>query len=323
MSTPLFILSGPTASGKTGFAIEYCSQYNLKHPESPFEIISCDSLTVYESFNIGSAKPTITEQKSVKHHLLSIQPIEQRFDAAQFVLKVEQILEELKARNAKAMIVGGTGFYLKAFLFGMWDAPPKNEHFRKNLETFTDAEISVQLLERFPHWPFKFSKNDRYRMIRVLELSQTPEGLKSFLEQEDDQPKTCIRSNLHFLWIDREENELKDRIRQRTQIMLKQGLIEEVKTILELCPEAPGLESVGYREVVDYFKGIKPEGRKLREGLLGLEDEITLSTIQLVKKQRTFFRGQIQKHLLSQCRLFQLPAEEAILSQYLDEACMS
>jgi tRNA dimethylallyltransferase len=336
---PVLILSGPTACGKTKLAVDFAVEYKIRRQHAgdltpePIEIISADSLTVYEGFEIGGAMPTFEERRGIPHHLLGTQNPMVRFDAAKFVAKSERLLQEIHGRGARALIVGGTGFYLKALLFGMWDGPPKNESFRERFKNHSLEELATELElktaqnivslpketgeeedlppENFSHssknWPYSFSRNDRYRMIRALEMLEFSGISPISQEKHLSEP----RAGFSFLWMDRDDQELHERIDQRTKQMIEGGLLDEVKRLRTKDPTAPGLESVGYREAISYLDGIPPEGRKLRPGILGLEDEITLATRQLVKKQRTFFRGQFLSHEKLEAKSYLFPLDES------------
>ena len=285
MNTPMIstpILTGPTAAGKTSYALELADRFEL-------EIINADSLLVYRGFDIGTAKPSLSELSRVPHHLIDIREPEESYTAAEFVRDVERILQELHSQNRRALIVGGTPFYLKALTFGLWDAPPTNLEFRKSVEDASSSDLFEQLESLDPAHALKIGPADRYRIIRALEILQFSGKKPSELEA---QAKTRAPDPRFPLWVlDRDPAELESRIHQRTQTMLEQGLIDEVRLLREEHPAARALSSVGYAQVVDYLENRPPSGRKLRPGIPGLSDEIELATRQLVKAQRTFFKG--------------------------------
>jgi tRNA dimethylallyltransferase len=261
------ILTGCTASGKTSLAIELAVRYGR------VEIINADSLLVYKKMNIGTAKPTAAELAQIPHHLIDLQTPDQNFTAGEFFRAAESMIQEIQDRGNRPLIVGGTGFYLKSLLFGLWDAPSQDASFRKSLDAF-------------------IGQADRYRLVRALELiyltGQTPSELQAQLPAVPDP-----RFNLWIL--DREPTELDRRIKLRTGEMIQNGLIEEVAQLQAEFPESRALLAVGYAQTVDFLAGKKPAGRKLPPGLPGLQDEIELATRQLVKSQRTWFRGQMAR----------------------------
>lgn len=280
------ILTGPTATGKTGLAIEFAERHGA------IEVINADSLLVYRGMDIGTAKPDKAEQKKIPHHLIDIRDPHEAFTAGDFHREAMASIDEIHKRGKRALIVGGTGFYLKTLLYGLWPAPKSDPALRQRLEQETNEELYQKLEKRDPESALRIGRNDRYRLIRaheMIELSgMTPTEMQAQTPKEPD-PR-------FELWVlDRSNDELYARIEKRTHQMIEQGLIDEVKTLQERYKdqELPrALSSVGYRETQDYLAGIPPLGRKIAAGLTGLQSEISLSTRQLVKSQRTWFRGE-------------------------------
>jgi tRNA dimethylallyltransferase len=280
------ILTGPTATGKTGLAIELAEQ------NGSVEIINADSLLVYRGMDIGTAKPLPAELEKVRHHLIDVRDPHEAFTAGDFHREATQAINEIHARGKRALIVGGTGFYLKTLLYGLWPAPKSDPALRQRLEQETNEELYLRLEKRDSESALRIGRNDRYRLIRAHEMIElsgiTPTEMQAQTPKEPD-PR-------FELWVlDRANDELYARIEMRTEQMIEQGLIDEVKSLQaryagQELPRA--LSSVGYRETQDYLAGILPEGRKIAPGLQGLKSEISLSTRQLVKSQRTWFRGE-------------------------------
>lgn len=279
------ILTGPTASGKSALAM------TLARERGDIELINADSIQVYRKFDIGSAKPSKEEMAQVPHHLIDIIDPQTRFTAGDFVKAVKETITEIRSRDKIPLIVGGTGFYLKALLYGMWDAPPTQPEIRARLEKEETQALYQKLATLDPELLAKLSNNDRYRIIRALEIIESTGTLPSQLEKQSNQTPDPAFT---LLIIDREQNEILARIERRTHAMLGAGLIDEVRALMKATPDAPALRSVGYSQVVDYLSGIMPSGRKVSEGEKGLAEEISLATRQLVKRQRTWFRGQTE-----------------------------
>jgi len=280
------ILTGPTATGKTGLALE------LAEKHGSIEIINADSLLVYRGMDIGTAKPSHEELKRVPHHLIDIRDPHEAFTAGDFHREATRAIDEIHARGKRALIVGGTGFYLKTLLYGLWPAPKSDPALRAQLENEQNADLYTRLEKRDPESALRIGGNDRYRLIRALEMIEL--SGKSPSEMQAQAPKD---PDPRFeLWVlDRSMEELARRIDERTSAMLQQGLIDEVKSLSSRYEhqEFPrALSSVGYKETRDFLAGKPPEGRKIAPGLPGLESEIALSTRQLVKSQRTWFRGE-------------------------------
>ncbi len=304
-SKKIGILTGVTASGKTALALAAAEWHGL-------EVINADSLLVYRGFDIGTAKPSPQELARVPHHLVSHVDPSERYDAARFMREVEAALAEITARGRRALIVGGTGFYLKALLHGLWDAPATNAAFRAEIAALPDSELFAQLRARDPVTAARVGPNDRYRLVRALEvLEKGGETVDAHRERESRTPDPRFE-----LWItDRTPSEMEARAEARARLMLEAGLVTEVRTLLQRHGEAcPALKAVGYAQVVDFLAGRKPEGRRMREGEAGLLDEIVLATRQLMKKQRTWFRGQ---HPYG--RWFLLPTAEGELHRAIED----
>lgn len=283
--SPIIILAGPTATGKTQLALDLSS---ILSPKFQLEIINADSLSFYRNFNIGAAKPTAEQILKTKHHLLDIADPHQRYTAADFLKDVEKTLEEILITNAIPIIVGGSGFYLKALLFGLWKAPPANSKIRESLSNSSNDQLYDNLIQIDSENAVRIGKNDRYRLIRAIEIFQTQSHSREALQK--GMPKFA---NPRFeLWaVDRADEELSEMVSLRTQSMLNNGMIEETKIIREKFPNAQGLQSIGYSQVCRYLDQLEPPGRKIRSGLDGLRDEIELATRQLIRKQRMWLKN--------------------------------
>ncbi|MBU6376036.1 MAG: tRNA (adenosine(37)-N6)-dimethylallyltransferase MiaA [Bdellovibrionales bacterium] len=299
------ILTGPTAAGKTAYALDQASRLGL-------EIINADSLIVYKGFDLGTAKPTSDELSRVPHHLVNIREPEEPYTAAEFVRDVKEVLSELEQRKKRALIVGGTPFYIKALTFGLWEAPPTNLQYRETLKDLPTPKLYETLLRLDPQHAKKIGKADRYRMVRALEILEFSETKPSKLEAEAQ----SRAPNPQFpLWvIDRPADDLESRIQNRTNQMIRQGLLEEAQKLRMTHPGTRALSSVGYAQALDYLDQKTPDGRKPRAGLAGLADEIALATRQLVKAQRTFFKG------MSHAQWFLFEQDRPKLDQIVDQA---
>ena len=283
MGSPVVLLTGPTATGKSSIAFEFA------RTRPKLEIINADSLLFYRGANIGTAKPSRSELETVPHHLIDLRDPGERLSAAEFRTLALNAVQEIESRGRRALVVGGSGFFLKALRHGIWDAPPSDPKVRASLEILSTAALFKELEIADAPSAQKIGPNDRYRLVRALEIvhlsGKRPSDLRA---QENPQPDPRFP-----LWvIDREDFELDRRIEARTEAMLEAGLIEEYEFLARNHGETFVLESVGYFQVGQFLMGIPPAGRKLRPGLPGLRDEIQLSTRQLVKSQRTWFKRQ-------------------------------
>ena len=287
-ATPLtLILTGPTAVGKSSIAIDFALQFK-KDTGTGLEIVNADSVCFYREFNIGSAKPSAEELSQVPHHLIDIAAPLENYHAGQFLKDCTNVLSQIHARGNRALIVGGSGFYLKALRLGLWEAPPTSTEFRASLEPKTNESLLSEIEKIDPIYAKKIGGQDRYRLIRSLEIhslsGKTPTELEAEMPSEPNPD--------YQLWvIDREKETMNVRRRQRIQKMLKQGLIDEVKELRKKYPNSKTLHAVGYQQVLDHLDGIQPSGRKVTEDLKGLANEIELAHRQLAKQQRTWFKN--------------------------------
>lgn len=309
------VLTGPTATGKTELAHALADR--LRAQGITLELINGDSLLFYRSLDIGTAKPTADERARYTYHGLDTHALgDPPLTAAEFAATTRRTLDGIHARGARALVVGGSGFYLKALLHGVWDAPPTDLKLRARLETETTAALHARLAALDAKSADRIGFGDRYRLIRALEICElsgsTPTELQARMPQADPRFVPFV--------IDRPQAELDARIRARTQAMLDQGLLDEVRTLRPQAPDSRAWKAVGYREACAFLDGVAPSGRKPKPGLEGLAQEIELATRQLVKSQRTWFRGQLrdpdqkalQPHLLDPDRERLLGALEAL-----------
>ena len=277
------ILTGPTATGKTDIALEIARRL-----PNQIEIINADSMLVYRGMNIGTAKPKRAELEVCPHHLIDIRDPDQPFTAGEFVREARAALVDIRSNGRQALIVGGAGFYLKALLYGLWDAPAADPVLRARLEHETLETLWSRVDRRDPKSAARIGRTDRYRLVRALELIELTGRTPTELEAE----RPCIPDPEFKLWvIDRATPELEDRIRLRADQMLNQGLLAEVEGLYTRYPDARALGAVGYAESVAFLEQRAPSGRKIAPGISGLRAEIELGTRQLVKRQRTWFRS--------------------------------
>ncbi len=313
VSKKSLIITGPTASGKTSLALSLATDPKY---QNSIEIINADSLLIYREMNIGTAKPTQAELERVPHHLVDIRDPSEDFTAGDFVRLAHHAIQEIQSRGKRALIIGGTGFYLKALVKGIWNAPPTDAALRERLEKEDNSTLFARLEISDPKTARRIGQNDRYRLIRSLEIIELSGTTPSALEESHQSQATQSAHTeypVKLMIIDRSEG-LSERIKLRSRQMLEMGLIEEVNMLRSKYPKARSLSSVGYQQVCDYLDGTKPEGRKMKEGLPGLEEEIILATNQLVKKQRTFFKGQFK----DQAQWFYLDQDLEKLKQEFD-----
>lgn len=298
------VLTGMTASGKSSIALDAARKYGL-------ELINADSIQVYRHLNIGSAKPSAAELKEIPHHLIDILNPTEQYNAGDFVKQVETALADIHGRGKRAMIVGGTGFYIKALLYGLWAAPPIDPAIREKVSKLSSEDAMTQLKASDSVAAEKISMQDRYRLTRYLEIALQTGQKPSELEKETASREP--REEFPLLVVDRPEEELLKRISQRTDEMLEAGLIVETQKLLDAFGSARPLGSVGYAQVLDFLKGVPPSGRKIDPGIPGLKSEIVLATRQLARKQRKWFEGE------KASQWFHLDTDRAKLEKVLHE----
>jgi tRNA dimethylallyltransferase len=296
------ILSGPTATGKTAIALA------LARLQPNIEVVNADSLLIFRDMNIGTAKPTLTELQEVKHHLIDVMNPGEIFTAADYVRLVSEALADIHSRGKRALLVGGSGFYLKALIYGLWEGAPADPTIRAELERVPSPELYENLFKLDEQSALRIGVNDRYRLVRALELYRLTGKTPSQLQSEQNRTPDA---SLKLFVIDRTSEDLFPRIKQRSAQMIADGLIEEVKALRLQFPNSRALSAVGYAQVCDYLDGIFPPGRKLEPGIQGLIAEIELATRQLVKRQRTWFKSE------KNAKHFELERDRTILMSEL------
>jgi len=280
-SPVLFFLVGPTATGKTALAIEIAKRLGA-------EIISADSVQFYDELKIGSARPTDEELAKVKHHFVGHVSVTKDYTAGDFE---REALALVRAKPEKSFIVvGGSGFYIQAFEKGMYPIHRKNEAIQNRLEKRIDVEglsaVHKELETRDPETAKKIAPQDRYRIVRALEILETlPTGetlSKMKVDFELEAKNRFPGRKVATFGLRLERARLEPRVMARTRAMLAQGLIEEVRALYEKgLVDRPALQSVGYKEVVQHLRG--------ELSLELLEPMIVQGTLKLAKKQRTWF----------------------------------
>jgi tRNA dimethylallyltransferase len=275
----IIIICGPTAVGKTRVSIELAKCFEG-------EIVSADSQQVWRGMNIGTAKANLTERSEIPHHLIDIAEPNEHWDSARFVEYADAAIEDIAKRGKRAFVVGGTGMYLRLLVNGLCEAPPQDPETRKQIEDEIEAiglqKMHDRLMEIDPESALGIHPNDHTRIVRALEiyeLSGTPASEFRKMHGYGEQRYNALKIGLN---IDREE--LYRRINARIDRMLEQGLLDEVRTLLEKYgPDAQGLKAVGYREFVHHL-----------QGEFSLERAVELAkrdSRRFAKRQLTWFRS--------------------------------
>jgi len=277
---PLIILSGPTAVGKTALSVELAKRINGA-------IISADSMQVYKHMDIGSAKIMPDEMDGVKHYLIDELEPSDEFNIVVFQQKAKEALEEIYANGQIPIVAGGTGFYIQALLYDInFDNQDCNEVFRAELEQIAKEQGNEVLHERLreidPVSAEKIHANNVKRVIRALEfyhLTGKPISEHNEAEQQKESPYNFA----YFVLTDEREN-LYKRIDMRVDIMLENGLVEEVQKLKEMGyhRDMVSMQGLGYKEILDFLDG----KCTLEEAVYILKRE----TRHFAKRQLTWFR---------------------------------
>ncbi len=270
---PVIVISGPTASGKTALSLQLAQKLNA-------EIVNADAVQIYKEFDIGSAKPGAEELEQVPHHLMSVLEPTEQCDAAKFVSLAEDCFSAIRARRKLPLLVGGSTFYLSALFSGLDSLPGGSAKIRKELESYSDREIYEELQKRDPDKAATLHKNDRYRTARALEIL-----LAQSSRADGDNSRVGGRERALILVMCWNRRVLRRRIATRTESMLREGVVDETRVLLESYGEScPALRSLGYRQVMEFLSGERDEG--------SLFLEISTRTKRFAKRQMTFWRNE-------------------------------
>ena len=289
-------MTGPTGSGKSALAIELAESW-------PLEIVAMDSMTLYRQMNIGTAKPSMADRARVPHHLLDLLDPWESGNVAWWLDRAAEVCEGIRKRGKRPLFVGGTPFYLKALLFGLFDAPPSDPALRTRLEAEASAvgprEFHARLAAIDPKSAARLHPNDTRRLVRAREVWElTGQPLSAFQQTwrsasfaggaagAESMSDTTVANHRRCLVIDWPRPLLYERIDSRVQAMLAAGWLDEVRQLRELphplSPEAS--RALGYRELSDYLEG--------RAGSWDTTVEtIQMRTRQFAKRQLTWFRS--------------------------------
>jgi tRNA dimethylallyltransferase len=267
------VVGGPTASGKSAIGLELAS--SLKG-----SIICGDSVQLYRGFDLGSAKPSKADQSRVPHVLFDEFSWDEPCDAAIYAAKARLAIANVTASGRIPIVVGGTGLYLRALLGQQWDDDvPSDDNLRRQLAERTSEDLFGELLRLDPQRAQQLHRNDRFRVIRALEINR----LTGRPVPKPSPDKTA--EHRHFMiWINPSRRELYERINGRTRDMIAQGLVEEVQGLLRagVSPDCRVFGSIGYKEAL----GVVMQRCPIEQ----LETLVATATRQYAKRQITWFK---------------------------------
>ena len=276
----VIVIVGPTASGKTALAVELAKRIDG-------EVISCDSMQIYRDMSIGTAKPSVEEMDGVPHYLIDFVSPDVRYSVADFKRDAEEKIRFVLDRGKVPILCGGTGLYVDSLVYGI-DYPEIefDQGYRDELMAVADSEDGLERLYEMamkidPDAVLKISRNDKKRITRVLELYRATGKTKTELERESR--KNGVKYDYRIFAIDMDREKLYDRINKRVDLMIEQGLVDEVRDIVKKYDKFPtAMQGLGYKEVVEYFD------KKLT--MDEMIQKIKQETRRYAKRQLTWFR---------------------------------
>ena len=264
----VIVITGPTAVGKTKLSIELAKRYNG-------EIINADAVQVYKGLDIGSAKVTEEEKEDIPHHLFDIKEVDEEYTIYHYQKDCRKLIKEVQGRGKTPILVGGTGLYIKAALY---DYKLTEEKETNTYDNLTDEELYNKLLEVDKN--IVIDKNNRRRLIRALNYYK--ENNKSINTNTTNK----LLYDAIFIGLTTDRRILYDKINNRVDIMIKEGLLNEVKVFYDKNVRTkPLLNAIGYREIYSYFDG----NISLEEAT----DKIKQNSRHYAKRQYTFFNHQL------------------------------
>ena len=255
LAEPIIYLAGPTAIGKTELSIILAEEFDC-------EIIGVDSMQIYRYMDIGTAKPSTAERGRVPHHLIDYVLPDEEFSASRFVDDCLDAIRQIRAKDRIPLLVGGTGLYFSALEHGIFTMPAIDPRLRQSLQeelAMDGREILWQELKRCdPESAARIHPNDTYRLLRAIEIVRsTGKTWSGFIAEHQGQKKSSPKANIVKIGLDRDRNELYQRIEQRVENMISSGLLAEVKELLALgySRNLQSMQSLGYRHMLNHLDG--------------------------------------------------------------------
>ncbi len=279
MKRAIVIIAGPTAVGKTEYAIKAAQHFKG-------EIVSADSMQIYQYMDIGSAKPTKEELLKAPHYMVDEIDPRTEFSVAEYQKRAKKYIAHIFDKGALPIISGGTGLYVNSLIYDMdFSVSPKQESFRKQLQeeaaSYGNSFIHEKLRQKDAQAAERIHPNNVKKVIRALEILDSKEmPLRKF---EDSFIKTAEYSII-LVGLNRNREELYERINRRVDLLMKEGLLEEIEGLLKigLTEDAISMKGIGYKELIDYFHGLY--------SLSDAVEQIKKNTRHYAKRQLTWFR---------------------------------
>lgn len=278
MNREIIVICGPTAVGKTEYAVETALKFNG-------EVVSCDSMQLYKYMDIGSAKPTPEEREKVPHHLVDCIEPDEMFTVFKYQQMAKSTIEDIFSRGKTPVIAGGTGLYLNSLLYDMdFSAPPGDEEFRNKLYREAEENGPEFIYEKLkicaPDVAERIHPNNVKKVVRALEAAHNGEEIKDFSKD----PVATKDYQVRMIGLTRNREELYDRINRRVDLLVQQGLFEEVEGLLNrgLTDSDISMKGIGYKEIIAYF-----DGKYTKEEAIEL---VKKNTRHYAKRQLTWFK---------------------------------
>lgn len=305
-----WFLAGPTACGKTAVSLCLAEKINA-------EIVALDSMTLYRGMDIGTAKPTRDQQSIVRHHLIDVLNPEDEFSLADYIQMAGTVCREIIARGRTPLFVGGTGLYLRGLLRGVFEGPAADWSLRNQFEEIARRDGPLVLWSRLqgvdPDSAGRLHPNDQRRIIRALEVFELTGQPLSKLQTQQARPAS--EQPKQVFWISPPREWLYQRVDDRVDQMIRDGLVAEVKTLMSR-PEGlshTARQGLGYKEVIDWLEAHERQpghvldqgGRHPRPVVSEVVQLIKTRTHQFAKRQHTWFRN------LEECRPIAIAGEES------------
>jgi tRNA dimethylallyltransferase len=280
----LIVVAGPTGAGKSDFALRLAETLDG-------EIVNYDSVQIYRGFDIGSAKPPLEQRQRVPHHLFDIVDAHDDFNAADYAKRAREVCADIQARGKRAILAGGTFFYLRALVSGLPEMPGRDEPVRARIRAIAARPRGQERLHRWlskidPRSGRKIAPADRHRVERALEVWITSGKPISSWERDGDDELPSVR-----LALDLERKHLAAVLDARVEAMFRTGLIEETRALLDRYPAtARPFGTIGYKEAAAVVRGELPETDAIAE--------TRRRTRAYAKRQRTWLRAERNVHWL-------------------------
>jgi len=289
--SPVLVLFGPTASGKTAL-LESLFAAAAGGGDPRAEIISADSVQVYRGLDIGSAKPSPAERAALPHHLIDIRDPAEQFTAGDFARLALEKIDEIEGRGGLPVVSGGAGFYIRSLVLGLPESPPADPAIRAalrgDLARLGPAVLRAELFQGDPVSAARIHPNDEYRLLRALEvLRLTGRPLSAFARNRPAAGRTW-----RLVGLRRDREDLYRRIDERCATMFRDGLVDEVRGLWRrgLTPRDPGLRAIGYREFFIERPGGGCEFVSM-EDIDAVKALVARNSRRYAKRQMTFFAG--------------------------------